>query len=254
MLVFGVMSGVLHFATFEALGRAAAKAAVTFAAEPAPIAGETLDVDPPAPRSFEAPQETPDETPSRPATAPAPDTKAPEPAPRYAAAARERATAASAAATPEVKPAVFGAVGVAYASDLARTFTGTFPQTASADPAWDTIALGSAGTAEVTLVIDETGHLTGSSVAGAPSQTLRRGVERAVGLLGPRCFTARQPVTRLRVTARVSRNDVHDGLHGDVYALSGAGGAFSGTVETLFFARPSPGGGRRVDLEFRLLP
>ena len=46
--------------------------------------------------------------------------------------------------------------------------------------------------------------------------------------------------------------DVHDGLHGDVFALSG--GSFSGDVGTAFFARPGPGGGRRVDVEVRLLP
>ena len=44
---------------------------------------------------------------------------------------------------------------------------------------------------------------------------------------------------------------MHDGLHGDVFALSG--GSFAGAVGTAFFALPgSPG--RRIDLELRLIP
>jgi hypothetical protein len=149
---------------------------------------------------------------------------------------------------------IFGAVGVPYAADLARTFTGTFPQTASADPTWDGAPLGSAGAAEVSLVLDDAGHLVESSVNGHPSPALRRGIERTLAMLAPRVFTARGAVTKLRLVARVSRDDIHDGLHGDVFALSGSGGSFSGDVGTAFFARPGPGGGRRVDVEVRLLP
>jgi hypothetical protein len=57
----------------------------------------------------------------------------------------------------------------------------------------------------------------------------------------------------MRVTARLSRDDVHDGLHGDVFALSG--GSFAGDVGNAFFALPPKDGpGRRLDLEVRLLP
>jgi hypothetical protein len=48
------------------------------------------------------------------------------------------------------------------------------------------------------------------------------------------------------------KDDVHDGLHGDVFALSG--GSFSGEVGTAFFALPAAGGGRRIDVELRLVP
>jgi hypothetical protein len=59
-------------------------------------------------------------------------------------------------------------------------------------------------------------------------------------------------VTRIRVSARVTRDDVHDGLHGDVFALSG--GSFVGDLGSAFFALPpSAGPGRRVDVELRLL-
>jgi hypothetical protein len=90
-----------------------------------------------------------------------------------------------------------------------------------------------------------------SSVTGSPSPALRRGIDRTLVLLGGRTFTARGAVTKLRITARVSPNDVHDGLHGDVFALSG--GSFAGDTGTAFFALPGASA-RRVDVELRLLP
>jgi hypothetical protein len=147
---------------------------------------------------------------------------------------------------------VFGAAGVRYATDLATTFTRAFPQAASADTAWETAPFGGAGSADVTLVIDADGRLVSSAVTGAPSAALRQGVARTLALLAPRAFTAREAMTKIRVTARVSRDDVHDGLHGDVFALSG--GSFSGDLGTAFFALPPANGpGRRVDVQLRLL-
>jgi hypothetical protein len=127
-----------------------------------------------------------------------------------------------------------------------------FPQAASADPAWNEAPFGSAGSADVTLVIDDTGHLVSDTVAGAPSRALRQGIDRTLAGLRSRTFTARAAVTKLRVSARVQRNDVHDGLHGDVFALSG--GSFAGDVGTAFFALPGGGAGRRVDVELRAMP
>jgi hypothetical protein len=151
-------------------------------------------------------------------------------------------------------PPLFGAVGVRSASDLATTFTRAFPQAASADPVWTQAPFGATSTAEVTLVLDDDGHLARSTVSGSPSEALRRGIDRTLVLLGPtRPFTARGGVTKIRLTSRVSRNEVHDGLHGDVFALSG--GSFSGEVGTAFFALPpTTGPGRRIDVELRLLP
>jgi hypothetical protein len=140
---------------------------------------------------------------------------------------------------------------VRSATDLATTFTRAFNQAASADPVWATVPFGSAGTAELTVVIDDSGHVSKSTIGGTPSSALRRGIERTMLLLGARPFTAHGPVTRLRIAAHVSRDDVHDGLHGDVFALSG--GTFSGDLGTGFFALPGArGGGRRVDVELRL--
>jgi hypothetical protein len=145
-------------------------------------------------------------------------------------------------------------VGVRFASDLATTFTRAFPQAASADPIWTETPFGATSSAELTLVLDDEGHLARTTVSGSPSPALRRGIDRTLVLLGTgRAFTAHGAVTRIRLTSRVSRDDFHDGLHGDVFALSG--GSFSGDLGSAFFALPSgAGGGRRIDVELRLLP
>ena len=215
-----------------------------------PIVGETLEVEP-----AEQPGAEATAVPEPPREPPSPLTPgATASPPRTAAFSAGRTHPASASDAPPSgtgRPALFGAVGVRYATDLATTFTRGFPQAASADPVWGSVPIGSAGTADVTLTLDESGHLVGSTVAGAPSSALRRGIERTLALLGPRAFTARGAATRLRVTAHVGRDDVHDGLHGDVFALSG--GSFTGDVGTAFFALPGAPG-RRIDVELRLLP
>jgi hypothetical protein len=153
---------------------------------------------------------------------------------------------ASASAAP---PSLFGAVGVRFATDVATTFVRAFAQAASADPEWGNAPLGAAGTADVSLEIDESGHFVSFHVEGAPSTALRRGVERTVTLIAARTFTARGAVTKLRLSATITKDDVHDGLHGDVFALSG--GSFTGNVGSAFFALPI---GRRIDVDVKLLP
>jgi hypothetical protein len=227
--------------------------APTFDPTSPPLVGETLDVEPEsvpvdvdeANAGSPSPEGAPKPTPQ-----PAP-TSAPGPGPG-----RPPATpGAPGAAAPPSTPTLFGAVGVRYATDLANTFTRGFPQAASADPIWHDAPFGPAGTAVVTITIDEAGHVTSSQIGGSPSPALRRGIERTLSLLAPRTFTARGAVTRLRVTARVSANTVHDGLHGDVFALGLSGAAFAGDGGTAFFALPgSAATARRVDLELRLTP
>jgi hypothetical protein len=164
-----------------------------------------------------------------------------------------RAPASGLAPPSPSAPPLVGAVGARLATDLATSFTRALPQVASADPAWSAAPMGSSSAAVVTLVLDDDGHLAQHTVGGAPSEALRHGIERALVMLAAREFTARAATTRLRIVARVSRDDVHDGLHGDVFALSG--GSFAGDVGMAFFALPGSGGpGRRVDVELRLLP
>jgi hypothetical protein len=251
--VFLGVSLVVHASAFRVVERHAFAPVPAFdpPTTPQTVAGDTLDVEsaPVDPAESEEDRET---TTARYARDPQLGAAlSPLPAaarPRSARTVPGAVTSPSAAA---VVPVV-GAAGARYATDLATTFTRAFPQAASADAAWETAPFGGAGTADVTLVIDEDGHLVSSAVAGAPSAALRQGLARTLALLAPRTFTAREPVTRIRVTARVARDDVHDGLHGDVFALSG--GSFSGDLGTAFFALPPASGpGRRVDVQLRLL-
>ncbi len=236
------MSLGLHAVTFGALDRAARSTPPAFEPTAQSVSGDTLEVEPPTSDVGET--DGTGESPAPPAA---------EPANGAVSAARpsSRLVAPTASATAG-RATLFGAVGVRFATDLATTFTRAFPQAASADPAWEAAAFGTSGSADVTLVLDDEGHLTSRAVVGSPSVALRRGIERTLSLLGPRAFTARDPVTRIRISARVSRDEVHDGLHGDVFALSG--GSFAGDVGAAFFALPPAAGpGRRVDVELRLL-
>jgi hypothetical protein len=241
----------MHAAGAIALERGEAPAAPAFHPTPQTLAGDTLDVEPPTEPA------NADEEEASPAPSPAPAAAG---APRTAVAPALRHRTTSVAGAPGTAvvdappPALFGAVGVRFASDLATTFTRAFPQAASADPLWTQAPFGATSTAELTLVLDDDGHLARTTIGGSPSPALRRGIDRTLALLGAgRSFVAHGAVTKVRVTARVSRDDVHDGLHGDVFALSG--GSFSGDVGSAFFALPPAAGpGRRIDVELRLLP
>lgn len=247
-LSFGVHAGV-----FRALHAREPERRQTFEPSSQGLAGETLDVEPapPAPEESEelaAAAATP-ATPAGPA-APTPPSPGSGAVPRSIG----PASASNASAVAAAHPALFGAVGVRFASDLATTFTRAFPQAASADPVWPTVPFGSTSSADLTLVLDDDGHLLRSTIGGSPSIALRRGIDRSLALLGTgRAFTAHGAVTRIRITSRVGHDNVHDGLHGDVFALSG--GSFSGDLGSAFFALPPNGGpGRRIDVELRLLP
>jgi hypothetical protein len=245
---FAALSLSLHAAAFAALEHRAAHKSPSFDALSRPLAGDTLDVDPPsfAPADNESPDPTTTPTPT-PTSTPTPT---PTPTRTRRASSGRESEVPMTVATP---PAIFGAVGDRLAADLATTFTRAFPQAASADADWFSVPFGSAGRADVTLVIDDEGHLASRAIGGSPSPVLRQSIERTLVLLAQRAFTARGAVTKLRIAARVSRDDVHDGLHGDVFALSA--GSFVGDFGAAFFALPpGRGPGRRVDVELRLMP
>jgi hypothetical protein len=136
----------------------------------------------------------------------------------------------------------FGAVGERGAQDLAAAFTRAFPQTASTDPSWSHAAFGSTGTATVHLTLDSEGHIRSHSAIGGNSE-LQSGIARTLLLLRARAFTARAATTTLRITAKVTPDQVHDGLHGDVFAI---GGSMTGAVGNAFFALAI---GRRIDVK-----
>jgi hypothetical protein len=240
--VFAVLSLSVHGAAFVVAGRRA-NVPVDPAFEPLspPLTGDTLEVQP------ESPSETTDDSPAPISTtvarhAPPPGTNVRRDWPGHE---------TGSTSGPVAPPPMFGAVGVRSATDLATTFTRALPQAASADALWSSAPFGSAGVAEVTLVLDDEGRLASHEIRGPASSALRQGIDRTLVLLAARPFTARGATTKLRVAARVSRDDIHDGLHGDVFALSG--GSFLGEIGSAFFTLPAGvGPGRRVDVEVRL--
>jgi hypothetical protein len=255
--IFLLVSLGLHAAVFRAARPREGTTDPVFDPSSQTLAGDTLDVEPAPPAPEEEEPAAAPESPPSPAAPPEP--ARPPAMPGYHAPTQAPASAGTAAAAAPTRPPLFGAVGVRFATDLATTFTRAFPQAASADPAWTAVPFGASSTSEVTLTLDDDGHLAHVAVGGAahdPSAAaaLRRGIDRTLALLGTgRSFTAHGAVTKIRLTCRVSRDDLHDGLHGDVFALSG--GSFSGDVGNAFFALPPAGGpGRRIDVELRLLP
>ncbi len=229
-----------------------------FCSAPAPTAlhGETIDVEP---LEVAQTEQAPDSDGLEATPAPAdPDPASPTPTDlgdlpqkpaaiatlrRPAAPPRPAASSVSASAG-SVGPTgggLFGAVGEPGAVDLATAFVRAFPQAASTDPIWAKAAFGSAGTMDVLLTLDDSGQITGEELRGGGPE-LRAGATRSLALIRRRKFTAKGAHTRLRLTATVSHDDVHDGLHGDVFAI---GGSFAGRTGSAFFALAS---GRRIDL------
>jgi hypothetical protein len=230
--------------------------------EPPPQnAGETFEL--PAPESAETPlanaspspdtnaEPAPVEFPDAPAR-PTPPSKAKlanrpshqgRPSAGHAAPGQADGATASAGST-----ALFGAVGDRSAAHLATAFTRDFPQAASGDPIWRTAALGSAGEATVIMTLDDSGHIADVQIVGTPTGPLAQGIRRTMTLIRGRPFVAKGKVTKLRITATVSADTVHDGLHGDVFAI---GGSFAEGEGAAFFALNI---GRRVDLRVRAVP
>jgi hypothetical protein len=197
--------------------------------------------------TFEVPEQIP--AAAEPAPAEAPDRAAIVDGSRTASLANDRPRAprvvSRAGSGESTAGTAFGASGDRASVDLATAFTRGFPQAASADPAWAAAPYGPAGEATVVLEIDASGALVSSRVEGSPGPALRAGITRTVALIGARAFTASRPVTRLHVTASVSADQIHDGLHGEVFAI---GGSFAKAEGSAFFALAI---GRRVDLRVK---
>ncbi len=141
-------------------------------------------------------------------------------------------------------PSQYGAVGERGTAELLPTFARAFVQAASSDPLWASAPLGDAGTVDMTFTIDEQGALVRTITGGTGTPPLRRGIERTMALIASRTFVASAAETRVRVTARIVPDEVHDGLHGDVFAIGASG-------TTSFFALAI---GRRIDIDIVPLP
>ena len=143
------------------------------------------------------------------------------------------------------EPARFGAVGERGSVDLATAFTRGFPQPASADPVWAKAPFGSAGTIDVILSLDETGHLVEARLEPGGTPALRQALVHTIALVRGRTFTARKATTRLRVSAVVTADAIrNDSKSGDVYAL---GASYAKSSGTAFFSLAV---GRRIDVTF----
>jgi hypothetical protein len=247
-VLFGALSLSLHAAVFEALRTPRSLEEQASKEAAGGLVGDTLEVE--APTTPLRDDDSPSPNEPRPTTA-ARVTPASSHAPNAGASEIAGRPSRESRSAPDAR-ALFGAVGVRFATDLSATFTRALPQASSADPAWIEAPFGPAGWAEVAIVLDEAGHVVSRAVSGSPSPALRSSIEKTLSLLGERVFTSRQSLTRLRVTARVTRDSLHDGLHGDVFALSG--GSFASDVGSAFFTLPAESGpGRRVDAEVRNL-
>jgi hypothetical protein len=215
---------------------------------PAPeTADKPLSNASPSPESYAAP--APVEQPDAPARPPPPSLGRPAPRPSHVgrpSAGRAAPGGAEVAPGSSGTAALYGAVGDRSATDLARAFTRDFPQAASGDPSWRDATLGAAGEATVTLTLDESGHIASVEVGGSPSAALAGGIRRTMALIKGRPFVARGKVTRLRLIGTISADTVHDGLHGEVFAI---GGSFADGEGAAFFALNI---GRRIDVRVRL--
>ncbi len=140
---------------------------------------------------------------------------------------------------------LFGAVGERSAADLATAFVRGFPQVASVDPAWAKVKLGPLASATIELTLSEEGRIVAHDVISAP-EPLAQALDRTVGLLRGRKFTARGAKTKLTLKCVVSADSVYDGLHGEVFAV---GASFAGKTGNAFFALAS---GRRIDVDVSL--
>lgn len=150
--------------------------------------------------------------------------------------------AAAPKGTPSPPLELYGAVGDRSAADITLSFTSNFPSAASADPIWQNTPFGSTGEAMVTITIDEAGRFVDSHISGG-SEALRGGIARTLSLIRGRAFTAQHARTTFFVSGSVSPDTVHDGLHGDYFAVGRA--AQDGRA---FFALPT---GRRIDIRVR---
>jgi hypothetical protein len=135
----------------------------------------------------------------------------------------------------------YGAAGDRSAQDLATAFVRAFPQAASGDATWATAKLGHCGSVVLSLELGSDGNLVGHQLSGTPSTEFARGIERALTLIQHRAFTAVGRRTQLALECNIHTDTVHDGLHGDVFAL---GASYTGSTGGGFFALAS---GRRID-------
>jgi hypothetical protein len=150
--------------------------------------------------------------------------------------------AASPTGSTAASPPLFGAVHDRAAVDLSAKFAREFPQASRGEDLWLKAPFGSSGEADVTLTIDESGHVVGMpEIMGAPSLALNEGIMRTFFKIHGFSFTARGARTKLHVSATVTSKGVA------AYALGD--GPFVDGTSTSFFELPPD---RRIDVRIKL--
>jgi len=138
-------------------------------------------------------------------------------------------------------PLAYGALGDRSAVDVTVALARGFPQAASPDPIWRTVAMGDAGSALLEIELAEDGTLARWSLGAGASPALRQAITRTMAFIGGRTFLARGPTTKLHVAARVGSDAVRDGSDA-VYAIHSE---HEGQNASAYFSLAI---GRRVDL------
>lgn len=129
----------------------------------------------------------------------------------------------------------FGAEGPSAVRSLGRAFTRAIPAACQADPGWGKLPAGDAGSIEIAISIDETGHITGyRPLASDPPKQLVALVKRTIALLDAGTFALKGNVSAgvevLRIRAGVSDLDAAEA--GGVAALSFGEGKAAFTQES----------------------
>jgi hypothetical protein len=238
----------------------------------APAPAEAVQVAPAAPA---APSPAPAEPVARPATSatppPAPNATEPRapvvaaarpphvpPARRASSRALSRIAPPPGEAAPEAHPdeagsgstgrgGSFGAEGPGAPRDLGRAFTRAIPPACQADPVWSTLDVGVAGSLEVTITIDETGHLAGFTwprERPAPPQLVAL-VKRTLALLDAGTFALRPGAVGAGSEALEIRATLSDGSAAEAGFASGLAFAYDHGKGTAGFTQSN---GRHVEV------
>ncbi len=147
----------------------------------------------------------------------------------------------------------FGAEGAGGVRDLGRAFTRAIPPACDADPLWKSAPAGDAGRIELSLEVDERGHVTGFEVeTRTPPRALVSLARRTVAMLEAGTFALgpgglARGSQRLEISARVSELDAEEEEAARSFGLRYTWEAGRGTAS---FTQV---GGRRVDVSVRMV-
>ena len=147
--------------------------------------------------------------------------------------------------------------GQAGPRDLARAFTRAIPVAVSGDPIWATLAVGSAGSFDLKIVLGDDGRIASATPDRPVAEHLRVVAARTVSLLGTGTFAIRaEPgggVQVLRISALISNSEgapPEDQSSAGAYGL-GFEAPVGGKPGKAHFTLRS---GRHIEITVRVLP